>query len=464
MAQNVKIAINARDNASKHFKKAGMSARGFGSTIKGVAGALGAYLGARKLLSFAKESVQLFNVQDQAVQSLTDSLRLLKSESEVPQMERFASQLQKLTTYGDEATLELMQLGVSMGHFTGDTLKSATVASMGLADALKIDTASAMKLVAKASTGDTGSLSRYGIVLDATMTKEEKFSELLRIGAENFEVSKGKTKTFGGMVTQLGNSWGDAKERLGSFIATNTKVQAGIQFTQVLIENFGTAMNIVWTGTALGMVSFGENIKHIFGTVVPSYTKYFFENWKNVLSNLWNMYKSFFSNMITNWKNFFKALMSYMRGDGFDFQWTGLLDGFESTLKEMPNIAKRVASPVEQALMEELSGHKAKFKDALEAKLNGVQLDTSDLIANAKATGILDTSKGADSTKKSGLSAVESRFLSGRTISKDYAQDTAKNTQKVPPLLSKIADRIGELNTTYKNIAKNSVITESNFA
>ena len=457
MAQNVDLKINAKDNASKHFRKAGGSAQRFGRTLAGVAGAVGAYLGARKLISFMKDSIRLFNTQDEAIRSLTDAMKILNAEAQVSEMQKFASQLQQMTIYGDEATLKLMQLGVSMGKFTGDTLKSATVASIGLADAFQIDVASAMKLVAKASAGDTGSLSRYGIVLDATMTKEEKFAELLRIGAENFEVSKGKVKTFGGMLKQLGNAWGDAKERLGSYMANSVKVQNAIRILQTVIENFNLSMEIVWTSVALGIVRFYNTVEHYFKGIAEQVV-WLVANWKDVFKTVWNFTKTMFLNLYENAKNFFVALWSWIKGDGFDFKWTGLLEGFESTLSEMPKIARREAGAVEQALADELAEHKGNFQKALQQKMDGTDLDMTEMLKNAKATGILD-----DKTKKekgkSGLGIVEGRLLSGISVSTDPQSESKKQT----PLMKKMVRHLEMIARNEAELAKRvSIMKEVN--
>ena len=52
---------------------------------------------------------------------------------------------------------------------------AATKAALGLAKAYGIDVETAMRLIAKARVGETGSLKRMGIVLSDTMSKQERY-------------------------------------------------------------------------------------------------------------------------------------------------------------------------------------------------------------------------------------------------------------------------------------------------
>ena len=67
--------------------------------------------------------------------------------------------------------------------------------------------------------------------------------------------------------------------------------------------------------------------------------------------------------------DFFKAVTGWLKGDGFDFKWTGLLEGFESTLKEMPNIAARTMTSVESELAAKLAAAQEKLGQKIGDKL-----------------------------------------------------------------------------------------------
>jgi len=60
--------------------------------------------------------------------------------------------------------------------------------------------------------------------------------------------------------------------------------------------------------------------------------------------------ESVFSNLLTNAKNFGAAIWHAIKGEGFEFQWTSLTEGFKSTLTALPQIADRQMGPIEQSL------------------------------------------------------------------------------------------------------------------
>ncbi len=127
----------------------------------------------------------------------------------------YASQLQQVTVYGDEMIKTAMAQMQNVAKFTNvETLERATKAAIGLADAYGMDLNTAMMLVGKAAAGNTAMLGRYGIVLDDTASQEEKFNQVLEIGANYFSISEEKAKSSMGQLEQLKNSWGDLKEVL----------------------------------------------------------------------------------------------------------------------------------------------------------------------------------------------------------------------------------------------------------
>ncbi len=143
-------------------------------------------------------------IQEQAEVDLAAALRSTGDATgkNLKSLKEYATELQRATTYGDEEILTQMAYGKNLG-ITTDRLKDATKAAMGLAARYKLDLQAAMMLVGRASQGQTQMLTRYGIVLDETLSPQEKFNELLRIGAENFGLAEARADTFLGQLTKL---------------------------------------------------------------------------------------------------------------------------------------------------------------------------------------------------------------------------------------------------------------------
>ena len=215
--ENIDIWIRARDLASKQMTKIGKASTGMSNMLKRAAAGMAIYFGGRAIIRGMQESLELFSIQEKSVKSLSDALGLLgqNSAGTMKDMKNFAASIQKVTVYGDEAVLELMAMGASMGNLSGKPLKDATKAAIGLATAYKMDVVAAMRLVARAGVGDTASLKRYGIVIDANKTAQEKFNDVLEIGINKFKLAEGETKTYAGAIKQMKNAVGDLKEEIG---------------------------------------------------------------------------------------------------------------------------------------------------------------------------------------------------------------------------------------------------------
>jgi len=166
---------------------------------------------------FAKKSVDAFMEQEAAENALAVAMKNFGDYTAEAHRElvEYAAALQKATTYGDETTISVMANLKSYG-MTTEELKKATVATMDLATAKKIDLRTASELVGKAFVGETGTLSRYGIVLEDGLKKSEKFAAVLMLINDRFGgAAQAEIETYGGKLGQLSNWWSDITEKIG---------------------------------------------------------------------------------------------------------------------------------------------------------------------------------------------------------------------------------------------------------
>ena len=131
--------------------------------------AAGAIAVARKAWSaftgLIKSSFSLWGEQEQSVVAMTTALKaqgtytpaLAKSYQDL------ASELQGLSTDGDETLLKMQALLVQVGDVGPDKMREALTAAQDLAVGLDVDLKTATLLVGKAFAGDVSTLSRYGI-------------------------------------------------------------------------------------------------------------------------------------------------------------------------------------------------------------------------------------------------------------------------------------------------------------
>jgi len=191
---------------------------GIKSSVLSLKGALGGLA----LGAFSRQAVAAFAEQEGAERKLADALSVVgvNSKDALERHKAFASEIQKTTVIGDEAVLKMQALGASLGKLSGTQLDQATRAAIGFSRALGIDAESAMTMVAKAAQGNFAALSRYGIVLNDSLSPQEKFNELLQIGAEKFSIAEGEAKTAAGQWAQLKNAMGDVSEQIGRTLTT----------------------------------------------------------------------------------------------------------------------------------------------------------------------------------------------------------------------------------------------------
>lgn len=213
----VKLSANSAQftrgmgKSRKATKKFAMAAKG--ATLQVAAMAAGVTVAAVK---FAKMAIE----QEKAEKAMAAAMRVVGDTSKQTQrdLRAFASELQQITIFGDEALLQMMALGATMGKLSGEEVKKATVAAIGLSKAFGVELVAAMRLVARARVGDTAQLKRYGIMIDNALTPIQKFNELIKIGAKNFSLAAAEAETASGKIQQLGNVWGDVQEKIGAHV------------------------------------------------------------------------------------------------------------------------------------------------------------------------------------------------------------------------------------------------------
>jgi len=122
---------------------------------------------------------------------------------------KYASSLQKMTEYGDEAILGVQKMLTNFG-VEGEMLDKLTAATLDLAAAKKMDLTAAADLVAKSVGSTTNALTRYGIVVEGDVGSTER----LQMAVDNISkifggAAEANAQTFLGAMSQLGNIIGD---------------------------------------------------------------------------------------------------------------------------------------------------------------------------------------------------------------------------------------------------------------
>lgn len=112
-----------------------------------------------------------------------------------------------------------------------------------------------------------------------------------------------------------------------------------------VVAHFLTAQLPYW------LVVAANEVVHTFTVRIPTALNWFFENWREIFTDLWNFTKTVFTNMASNIWEFIKSIPELIAGTkSFSDIWKPLTDGFTRTVKEFPAIAQREVGGIEAAL------------------------------------------------------------------------------------------------------------------
>lgn len=207
------------------------TAIGFVSAQAVIGGVQAAFKG---LAQFIGSSVQSYAEAEAAQKKLTAALTSAgrATPDVISQMNHLSSSFQKTTVYSDDLLTEMQALLTEVGNVAPGQMEKALKASTDLASGLGIDLRQATMLVGKAFEGETGTLKRYGIVIDEAKLKAEGMPAVLdAINARFGGQAAAEAETYAGKVKQLANAWDDFKESVGKSIVEDPVLQAALRGT-----------------------------------------------------------------------------------------------------------------------------------------------------------------------------------------------------------------------------------------
>ena len=217
---------DAVKNLKQYTKEAKTSAQKVGALTKIVksyfAEIMAGIIVAKKIIRVVGDLTKAYMAQEDAVASMEAALRATGSYTPTlsQNLQDLAADLQDVTKYGDESTLEMAGLMQSLANLNGEGLLKTIPLVQDFATGMKIDLQTAASLIGKTLGSTTNALSRYGIILDMTGTQQEKLAELADVVNSKFGgMAEAMGKTYAGQTTILKNAFGDLKEEMGRTIA-----------------------------------------------------------------------------------------------------------------------------------------------------------------------------------------------------------------------------------------------------
>jgi len=233
-------------------------------TMMGVAGAAAAVAISAKFVKMAAE--------EEVVSRRTAALLKAQGimwEDVSASLDAYLKDLERLTAYNDTDLQESFNTLIVSGMTYAEAIESMnTVTSMSYS--LNRDLVSMAMLVGKAYNGQTGELSRYGIVLDQNLDKSQKFSALQSYVNDNFADAADRTDTLTGQMDVLKNSMFNVAEAMGAELMPD--LISGLEDINKWGDEGGwQATSDALSTIADSMIAIGYSIAYITDTVGMAY-------------------------------------------------------------------------------------------------------------------------------------------------------------------------------------------------
>lgn len=224
------------NTSKKNTEEFGKSATGLGTSLGKLFTGIGFAVVAKKLFVLGKQAENLFQIQETAEAKLDQTLKATGEAAGLTaeELKKMASELQEVTTVGDEATIGAQSLLLTFKDIGRDVFPRALESILDVSEAMGQDLKSSTIQIGKAlndPVAGLAALSRVGIQF--TEDQKELIKGFVETGdkaaaqgiiLEELEsqfggVARAVTETAEGVNKQLNNSYGDLLETIGSVIS-----------------------------------------------------------------------------------------------------------------------------------------------------------------------------------------------------------------------------------------------------
>lgn len=222
---NLKIKTDTSE-AERGLGKLDAAGDKLAGTFKAIGAAVAAGFAFNKITQGIGAVVEAASKQEDAVNSLNQAMRSAGdfSAAASQDLQTFASDLQSITTIGDEATIEMLALAKTFG-VTNDQAKDLVKGAAELSAATGMSLDSAVRNLGKSLSGLAGELGESLPAMRDLTQEQLKAGAAIELVNKRFAGSAAaKLNTYSGSVTSLSNAWGDLQEEIGFYITKNPAV------------------------------------------------------------------------------------------------------------------------------------------------------------------------------------------------------------------------------------------------
>lgn len=424
----VKSTFDETENLAKAFgSRITKTFAVIGTALAGAFAARAAFNFGKDMIAAAAESEQASARLGAAIDATGQAAGFTKQ-----QLEQLSAELQNVTMFEAETTQGAMAIMATFKNIRGDQFIHATKLAQDMATVLGGDLEGAAMQVAKALNDPVKgitALQRSGVSF--TESQKEMIKTMAEsgniIGAQKIILAELNSefggaaeamgKTFAGRAEIAKNALGDVAEEIGFALmpaveamfplleqltaglnlvapvieamvkqaVEGFKMMGGemkgvfafmidsgvIAFTalQYLIENWDAYWEAAFLNQQLNAETSKNEIVHFLTTTIPEALSWFGDNWKEVFYDIGSYTLNVVKNMGKNIKDLIVAIYEWLSGGEFNFEFTGLTEGFESTLKELPKFTNRIPTELERDLQDKIDDLNGNMLNSWERKL-----------------------------------------------------------------------------------------------
>ena len=414
-----------------------------------------------------KAANEAYDAQTESIKKLNSTLAIRGAQGASAGMQQVAKDLEKLTGVSDQTTLALMQQAQSMGFATG-AMDDAAKAALGLAAATGKTAEQSLGDMKAALEGNFESFHGLNPQIMYMRTNQEKLAAVLAIANQGLAQQAADTTSVAGSGRRADTAMGTLMETFGAIIAPiRVLISAGLQqlaetltgmmapaaeyatsvlenigpimdyvkekvvqginvvigaftFLEVILTNLSTVWDLVLAYAEKTMLGIVGAVMHALTEVIPAYAMWFGENFVNLIRDGLVLAFTVVTNHIAKIVDAFQALWDFIASGGQtdvlgelgNIAGRSYLEGFQSSLTALPEIAARQLSQREQDLADKVGKIGAKlgdeFSNKMEDRMVGVGSTISDEMSAATSNINL---KGKGAVMTQGIPATEGRLL-----------------------------------------------------
>ena len=190
----------------------------------------------------------------------------------------------------------------------------------------------------------------FGNVWSTITVKVAPAIDGLFTGVNDLSTSMGGFASMSDTVFSfIGDSWTWVQDQIATGITTTMAVG------EWAFTNWQDVAEYAFKSVALGGVSMANGIAYFFTDQLPAYLDWFGKNWFQVFFTAFDFVTTAMINVGQNIRNVWSAVLDFISGNGFQVDFTPILDGFVSTIGKLPDIPPRVMSELEKGLQADVT-------------------------------------------------------------------------------------------------------------